>query len=81
MPVFVNGSLVSGDVPYDDIFPPEDVAALEIYALQHDVPAQFQLPGSCGALVVWLRERSFAPAWKRLIAGVAVGGLLFLLVE
>lgn len=81
MALYVNGTLVTGDVPYDDIFPPEDVAALEIYSVQHEVPAQFQLPGACGALVIWLRDRTFGSMWKRLIAGVGVGSLLFLLLQ
>ncbi|MEX0906851.1 MAG: carboxypeptidase regulatory-like domain-containing protein, partial [Gemmatimonadota bacterium] len=81
MTLFVNGTQVEGAVPYDEIFPPEDVAALEVYGLQHDVPAQFQRPGGCGALVVWLRERSFASVWKRLFAGLGVAGVLLLLTQ
>ncbi|MEX1184426.1 MAG: carboxypeptidase-like regulatory domain-containing protein [Gemmatimonadota bacterium] len=79
--LFVNGHHVGGAVPYDEIFPPKDIAALEVYGLQHGVPAQFHRPGSCGALVVWLREREYPALWKRLLAGAGVASAVWLLVR
>lgn len=79
--LFVNGHFVGGEVPWDDIFPTEDIAALEVYGMSHDLPPQFHRPGGCGALVVWLREREYPSVWKRLLAGAGVVGAVFLLVQ
>ncbi|MEX1184232.1 MAG: carboxypeptidase-like regulatory domain-containing protein [Gemmatimonadota bacterium] len=79
--LFVNGQFVGGDVPWDDYFQTNDIAALEVYGMSHDLPPQFHRPGPCGALVVWLREREYPAMWKRLLAGAGVVGAVFLLVQ
>ena len=92
MNVFVNGSFVGGNgsfgggaVPYDDMYPPDDIAALEVYALAHDLPQQFDRPGGCGAIAIWLRvrgpEEQFAPAWKRVLIGLGIVGAALLVTR
>lgn len=56
-PVFVNG--IYTPVAYDDLYSPEDIAAVELYTIDHETPSRFKrdYPLTCGgALVIWLRE-------------------------
>jgi hypothetical protein len=81
--VFVNGFLAGG-IPYDQMFEPDQIEAVELYTLQHEVPQRFEGPGRCGALVIWLRDRDpseFLPSWLRWLAGAAALGATFLLTR
>jgi hypothetical protein len=81
--VWVNGVLNTG-VPVDEMFRPDQVAAVELYTLQHDVPGRFEGPRRCGALVVWLRDRGpdeppWRPGWQRwLLVFGALGATILL---
>jgi hypothetical protein len=80
--VWVNGVLNTG-VPVDEMFPPDQVEAVELYTLQHNVPSRFEGPRRCGALVIWLRGRPvdqpFRPSWQRwLLALGALGATIML---
>lgn len=81
--VWVNGYLTVGGPSYNDVYPPEDIAAVELYAIEHDVPQRFKGPSRCGALVIWLRERGpeeqSPAAWKRWLAALGVLGAAILL--
>jgi hypothetical protein len=72
--------------PYDDIYPPEDIAAIELYTTAHETPQQFQVnhPNICGALVIWLREpepweEPEGTSWKGLVLGGALTVMTLLL--
>jgi hypothetical protein len=90
--LFINGFIAGDSMPYSDIYEPEDIAAVELYTLAHDVPQQFQVSRSgqdmyfpCGALVIWLKsgaEANLPATWKRLLGGgiAAAGAVLLLLL-
>ena len=90
--LFINGFMAGDSMPYSDIYEPEDIAAVELYTLAHDVPQQFQVSRSgedmyfpCGALVIWLKsgaEANLPATWKRLLGGgiAAAGAVLLLLL-
>ncbi|HZD03401.1 MAG TPA: carboxypeptidase regulatory-like domain-containing protein, partial [Longimicrobiales bacterium] len=83
--VWVNGLLMIGGPSYNDVYPPDDIAAVELYAIEHDVPQRFKGPRRCGALVIWLRERGpdeqFPAAWKRWLAALGFLGAAILLAR
>ncbi|MEX1184229.1 MAG: carboxypeptidase-like regulatory domain-containing protein [Gemmatimonadota bacterium] len=61
---------VAVGLPVNDLYEPEDVAAIEIYSIDSEVPPRFRTfrdvpsllfddpnkAGKCGALVIWLKE-------------------------
>ena len=92
--LFINGFIAGDSMPYSEIYELEDIAAVELYTLAHDVPQQFRVSRSgqdmyfpCGALVIWLKdgaEANLPPTWKRLLGGgiaAAAAVLLLLLVR
>jgi hypothetical protein len=83
--VWVNGVLNTG-VPVDEMFRPDQVEAVELYTLQHDVPARFEGPRRCGALVIWLRdrgadERPWRPGWQRWLLVLGALGATILMTR
>ena len=84
--LFVNGNLtvVPEGFGVDDLFPPRDVEAVELYTILHDVPSRFRGPSRCGSLLVWLREEGEGerPAsWMRWLAGLVALGATVLLAR
>lgn len=51
-------ALYPGDV--DRLYPPQEIAGIEVYQGGSNVPAQFQMAGqsSCAAVVIWSRTRT-----------------------
>lgn len=88
--VWVNGTRVFdsavGGIGLDQVIAPEDVEAMEVYRGAAAVPPQFAGtmygPESCGAVVIWTRQRPppvvEGKLWKRLLAaaGIVLGILL-----
>lgn len=85
--VWVNGYLQQIDTTFsvEELYPPEDIQAIELYALEHDVPQAFKGPRHCGALVIWLRvlgpEEQPPATWKRWLAVLGILGATVLLTR
>ena len=71
----------ASEIGIDQILFPEEVEAIEVYRGAGAVPVQFG-PESCGAVVIWTRQRPPEAAegsvWKRVLvaAGLVLGILL-----
>jgi hypothetical protein len=80
--VWVDGILNNG-VAVDEMYRPEQIEAVELYTIQHDVPQRFEGPRRCGALVIWLRapgpeERARSTWWRWAAALGALGATVLL---
>lgn len=66
---FVDGApweaMFPGDV--DRLYPPQEIAGIEVYPSGSSVPAQFQQAGqsSCSAIVIWSRTRTERSSFKK----------------
>jgi hypothetical protein len=70
-------------LPVDEMYPPDQIEAIELYTTRHEVPAEFAGRG-CGALVIWLRERDpseFLPSWQRWLVALGAVAATILLVR
>jgi hypothetical protein len=60
----------------DATIQPDEVEAVEVYTIRHDVPRQFG--PACGALVIWLRQpdpdEKRGPEWRRWLIALGVFG-------
>src|SRR5690606_36817628 len=80
--LWVDGHLIGPDLPVDEIYPPNEIEALELYSTRHEVPPEFVGLSGCGALVIWLRERDssdFLPTWSRWLVSLGADLTTFLL--
>jgi hypothetical protein len=61
----------------DATIQPDEVEAVEVYTIRHDVPQRFG--PACGALVIWLRQaepgENDAPGWRRWLIALGVFGV------
>jgi outer membrane receptor for ferrienterochelin and colicin len=66
---FVDGApweaMYPGDV--DRLYPPQEIAGIEVYPSGSTVPAQFQQAGmsECSAIVIWSRTRTERSTYKK----------------
>jgi len=66
---FVDGApweaMFPGDV--DRLYPPQEIAGIEVYPSGSSVPAQFQQAGqsACSAIVIWSRTRTERSSFKK----------------
>jgi hypothetical protein len=84
--IFINGAPLRqiGDSGADDFVTPNSLEAIEVYRSSGGTPAEFQQPGTCGAVVFWTRTGAEEDAekfnWKRIAVAGGVIAFIVLIV-